>query len=445
MVCLRILREYVKVIFLRVMLYTSHLPRASSRPYQLQDGIDCTSGILTTSKIIFTVLLLLCNLWLSVPTVVDVVTLAVDAVAHTESLMKAALSLFPKEHHPSSTYCSHSLPRQASVRGLQLSLPYHIMLPNWKRCVRNGPAQLTMLVLVAMLLSACAGTPYRRYLGIRPDAPDVVTPDALIEECRRLHPNALAEQAACEQYLKYKQWAQELAEAYRSRASLNEWSIYVAGTIALAGLSVVSGLGLAAAASPETIGLIGVSTGFTSGFFGFINNSARAGYYMVAANTISGTLAEANKKVRTTPTSATYGEATQFLADEVSKTANTLETKRYETAAAAAASQQLQEAERKLQEITATMETALLIRLDKEGVPVTINDPVVAVTSGIDLTKYKDRIRVLVDGQPAGGEFKSQTEITFRVPGPVPPSKMANVILYVHGLPVPGQRPLTYK
>ena len=63
-------------------------------------------------------------------------------------------------------------------------------------------------------------------------------------------------------------------EAYRARASLNEWAIYVAGTIALAGLSVVSGLGIAAEASTEAIGLVGVSTGFTSGFFGFINNSA---------------------------------------------------------------------------------------------------------------------------------------------------------------------------
>lgn len=91
------------------------------------------------------------------------------------------------------------------------------------------------------------------------------------------------------------------------------------------------------------------------------------------------------------------------------------------------------------------METALLIRLDKEGVPVSVNESIVAVTSGIDLTKYKDRVRVLVAGQPAGGDVTSQTEITFQVPGPVPASKMANVILYVHGLPVPGQRPLTYK
>jgi hypothetical protein len=309
-VCLRILREYVKVIFLRVALYTSHLPCASSRPNQLQDDIEYTSGILTTSKIIFIVLLLLCYLWLPVPIVVDVVTLVVDAVAHTESLMKAAHSLFPKKHYPSSTYCSNSLPRQASVRGPLLGLPYNIMLPNWKRCAWNGPARLTVLVLVTMLLSACAGTPYRRYLGIRPDAPDVVTPDALTKECRRLHPNALAEQAACEQYLKYKEWAQELAEAYRSRASLNGWSIYVSGTIALAGLGVVSGLGLAAAASPETIGLVGVSTGFTSGFFGFINNSARAGYYTDAANKISDALAEATQKVGTSPASTTYNEAT---------------------------------------------------------------------------------------------------------------------------------------
>jgi hypothetical protein len=306
------------------------------------------------------------------------------------------------------------------------------------------PARQTAIVLVALLLSACSGIPYRRSLGIRPDPPHAVTPVALTNECKRLHPTIPPDQTACEQYLKHVQWAQQLTEAYRSRATLNESVIYVGGTIALAGLSVVSGLGIAAAASTETLGLIGVSTGFTSGFLAFMNNSAKAGFYTVAANKISTALADANKKVTASPTSTTYSEATQLLAEEVSQAANELETERYQLARAAAMSQQVQQATQDRQERLAILETALLIGLEKKHV--SENDEVVAVTLGIDLTKYEDRVSVWVDGRPVGGDVISQTKIKFRVPAPVvPESKTANVMLHVLNTPVRGQQTLIYQ
>jgi hypothetical protein len=95
------------------------------------------------------------------------------------------------------------------------------------------------------------------------------------------------------------------------------------------------------------------------------------------------------------------------------KAADALDTRRYETAAAAATSQQLQQAGQDRQELVAIIKTSLLIRLDKEGDAVKKDDTVVAVTSGIDLTKYKDRIRGWVAGQPARTEVASQTAIKF--------------------------------
>jgi hypothetical protein len=133
------------------------------------------------------------------------------------------------------------------------------------------------VLLVASLLNGGCGTMFPRYLGMRPDAPDVAASRTIKRECNGRHPESHPDQVACELYLSHVQWAQQLAEAYRSRATLNEWAIYTAGTIAIAGLSVVAGLGLAAAASATTIGLVGVSTGFTSGFFALMNNSTKGG------------------------------------------------------------------------------------------------------------------------------------------------------------------------
>jgi hypothetical protein len=361
--------------------------------------------------------------------------------------MKLAASFALAEHQVSSTYLPSSLHRKASAPYPRLTHLQKVVLQSASRPMWNYPARFTAIVLVALLLSACSGTPYRRYLGIRPDAPNVVTSVDLVEECKK-HRNAVSAEdiRACAQYLTYVQWAQELAEAYRSRASLNEYAIYAAGTIALAGLSVVSGLGLAAAASTETIGLVGVSTGFTSGFFGFINNSAKAGYYKDAANKISTALSEASKKVGISPTSATYGEGTQILAEGVSKIANDLETRRYETAAAAATSQLVQQAQDREQELITIMVTARLVGLDKEGKIVKEGDTVVAVTSGIDLTKYKGRANFLVSGQFVLGEVASSTDIKFKSPPREQlTSDRPNVRLRVMDFPVPGELTLKYK
>lgn len=307
---------------------------------------------------------------------------------------------------------------------------------------RGCPARLIAAVLVASLVNVGCGTMLPRYLGIRPDAPETIPTDALKKECEGRHKEAVADRIACEQYVSHVLWAQHLAEAYRTRATLNEWAIYVAGTIALAGLSVVSGLGLAAAASTETIGLIGVSTGFTSGFFSFMNNSTRAGFYTTAANDISSALSEATQRLGAKPNSETYHGATKLLSERVSQAANRLETKRYEAAAAAATSELVQEATRHLQQLTTVIETAAVVDLRPDKGKA--GEQAVVVTAGIDLTTYKDRVRVFVDGRPAAGEVASKTEVRFTIPAKPAAKTQVGVRVYVGPFAVPGEQSFTY-
>lgn len=310
-----------------------------------------------------------------------------------------------------------------------------------KRHEWSGAARLGALLVIASLLNAGCGTMFPRYLGMRPDAPDVAASSDIQAECKHRH-EVPADQVACERYLAHVQWARQLAEAYRSRATLNEWAIYTAGTIALAGLSVVGGLGLAAAASASTIGLVGVSTGFASGFFAFMDNRTRAGFYTVAANDLSTALAKATQTVGVSPTAAQYDEATKALADSVSRTANQLESQRSSAAAAAAASQQIQKAQRDLQELTKIIETASLADLHPSTAKA--GDTVVVVVAGIDLTTYKDRVRIFVGGKQTAGEVTSKTEVKFKV-APVPATtKTDTVRVWVGPSPVPGERTLTY-
>jgi hypothetical protein len=309
--------------------------------------------------------------------------------------------------------------------------------------------RLMAALLIGSLLNAGCGTMYPRYLGIRPDAPEVKPNPAATDECNRRAgrqpaatadtptsepPEERATRIACEQYLDHVVWARQLAESYRTRATMNEWAIYLAGTIALAGLSVVSGLGLAAAASTETLGLVGVSTGFTSGFFGFMNNSRRAGFYTAAANDISSALAAATQIVGADPTKEKYDTATKQLAVAVANAARSLETERYQAAADAAKSKDVQDAVDKLK----ALENAQLLSLDPlKGKP---GIDVVAKVAGIDLTKYKDRVKVWMDGDWTTGEVTPSTvkfKMTSKATGKV------NVRLTADGLPIPGEQPFT--
>ena len=138
-------------------------------------------------------------------------------------------------------------------------------------------------LISTMLLSGCR-TIMPRYLGIRPDAIDIVPSETMKGKCEARHPGKGSESliAACREYEGYVEWANQLVESYKTRATMNEWAIYVAGTIALGALGAIGGLGIAAAAATETIALIGVSSGFAAGFFGMLNNSDQAGLYVAS-------------------------------------------------------------------------------------------------------------------------------------------------------------------
>lgn len=200
---------------------------------------------------------------------------------------------------------------------------------------------MAAVLIVDMMTSGC-GTMVPRYMGIPPDAVDIQLSTSKKKWCEQRHASNPALATACREHEGYVEWANQLLESYKTRATMNEWAISVAGPIALGALSAIGGLGNAAAAT-KTIGLIGVSSGFAAGFFGLLNNSERAALYAEAANEIQRALAEATTKTATPPTAVSeYGGAVAALSSCIHKASISVETGRYRLASAAAASQEQQ-------------------------------------------------------------------------------------------------------
>jgi len=131
----------------------------------------------------------------------------------------------------------------------------------------------SLLVLVGVL-SGCATLPQN--LGIRPNEPAIQT-------------NA----SACEEYERYSNYAQELQEAYHSRATQNRGWLYVAGILGLGVAAASGGLAAATAVGAGTLGLLSISGAFAAGSFATINNEALALSYTVAANSVDQALKSA--------------------------------------------------------------------------------------------------------------------------------------------------------
>ena len=206
--------------------------------------------------------------------------------------------------------------------------------------VRRIAGRGMWLVLVASLLCGCAGTiRIPQHLGIRPDEPYPKKVDA------------------CAEYMEYIKYAQDLQEAYHSRASHNRGWIYVAGLLGLGVTAASGGLAAAGAAGVGTLALLSISGGVSAGAFATLNNSDLSDIYTISANRVDKALAEVRK---TGPASdskdhAACKTALDELRTKVSEARTKLEEARTDSAKgavmrAAAQVEQLKELKKKLDE-----------------------------------------------------------------------------------------------
>ena len=184
---------------------------------------------------------------------------------------------------------------------------------------------LVFVCVLSIFLSSCAATSFP-VLGIRPDYPQFVPSNEARAWC------GLDEKAKvddCANYRNYLEYATNLSAAYRSRATLNEWGLYAAGLIGLAGLSATAGLA-AANAGIQALRIVPLVTGFVSGVTAVVENKEKALNYTNAANAIDAAINQANIEV--TKPSPNYGAALVNLSAQVTQVKNDLELSRADLA-----------------------------------------------------------------------------------------------------------------
>lgn len=182
-------------------------------------------------------------------------------------------------------------------------------------------SRVTLFALIAISLVGCAHTRrddlWFQHLGVRPDEPKVTT-----------------SKAPCDAYEEYAAYAQQLQEAYHSRATQNRFWIYAAGILGLGAAAASGGLA-AAAAGATTIALVAISGGFAAGTFAAINNTELANIYTIAANKIDTILVQAQRQRSVDPSPVGCSAAWGTLTDGVSEARTLLELARTNNAAGA--------------------------------------------------------------------------------------------------------------
>ena len=191
-----------------------------------------------------------------------------------------------------------------------------------------------VLLVLAVTATGCAS------IGYRPTEPPVTTIIAPPAGSPAGTPPATLK--ACEEYQGYARYAQQLQEAYHTRASQNRGWIYVAGILGLAVAAASGGLAAATAVGAGTIGLLTLSGGFAAGSFAAVNNESLALSYTVAANSVDEALKTARQQHRDpnnsdTFTPASCAAALTILVVAVSDARTHLEVARTDNAAGAMA------------------------------------------------------------------------------------------------------------
>jgi hypothetical protein len=214
---------------------------------------------------------------------------------------------------------------------------------------RRAASMFSLLVLVGVL-SGC-GTTMGFQMGIRPDEPPPATTDT-----------------ACTVWVGYEKYAQQLQEAYHSRATQNRGWIYVAGILGLGVMAASGGLALASAATATTLGLLSISGGFAASGFYVINNDDLARSYTAAASSVDQSLTSARKfefGIDGRRTEASCAIALSTLNDGVSAARRDLEAQRTNNAhlALARAIEQRQMLDKQIVAAQAKVEAADLTQM----------------------------------------------------------------------------------
>lgn len=194
------------------------------------------------------------------------------------------------------------------------------------RSFRRGCARCVSGALALSLTAGCATTSLPT-LGIRANQPGLEYSDTVKARCKdEAPPEDSDAYRECLYFYNIVDWGQSLSEAYRTRATLNEWGMMAAGIVALAVVGSVTGLAAFNQAGSDAAKIIPLAGGFIAGAAALWDNKARAAAYTHAANVIDNALSQAREGLSRT----NYRQKAETLQGAITGAKNELEQKRTE-------------------------------------------------------------------------------------------------------------------
>jgi hypothetical protein len=246
------------------------------------------------------------------------------------------------------------------------------------------------LVCLGALTSGCLSRPdlMRSHMGIRPDEPD---------------PTVARDR--CGEYQEYVKYAQQLQEAYQSRASQNRWWIYVAAVTGLGAAAATGGLAAAGAAGVGTLALLGISGGFAAATFGTIDNTELAKMYAHSANSVDRAIQKANVR---------FNGMTRFEEAEAKRARLKRQLDKAEKEAAAATGAARAEADARAAKAKADFDLAdQALETERKAMPAgdaTVRCVDALVHLRADITKTRSKLELLRTNTASGALARAQEE-----------------------------------
>lgn len=181
-----------------------------------------------------------------------------------------------------------------------------------------------------LVLSLSSGCSYKAWtvfptLGIRPNHPTITYSSEVQTRCGTY---SSPPTPACLDFFNTVEWGQGLSEAYRSRATMNEWSLTAAAVLGLVFIGTLSGLAAFGQGGSDAAKIIPLAGGFATGVTAWFDNKTRAKEYTLAADKIDGALAKAMAAVAVDGTDKTIRYETSKLYTAIYDAERELEKKR---------------------------------------------------------------------------------------------------------------------
>ena len=165
-----------------------------------------------------------------------------------------------------------------------------------KQASMHATRRIVLLCLsILILFSGCSS--FSSTLGYRPEF-STTSPTTSTPACRlELLNSDKAAAMACEEYYTAVKWGEDVAQAYKTKAFINEWSVYIAGGVGIIGGAVVGSLTATEQGNTDAAKIIPLVTAAVASLFALNQSDDKATAYGESIIAIEESLAAADRYV----------------------------------------------------------------------------------------------------------------------------------------------------